>query len=223
VCEQCHRPLPSNVAVILREEDGTERPFGPNCARRLLGHPFGAIPNLTSAAILQLVKPKKSPPKKDPEATSVLRLPTRRTADQIRHEKASTYLLLRMKLLRTLPGVYYKPLEPPFQRFLEDDLTPADVDHVLNVEQHNLRNMPAFSLANLLTVYAFDRGISAALKLVPEDRRGFLLGMRRRLRDNLYLSESEVQGVAGWLVRIPNQPPLDANGFCWAWDDDEQD
>jgi hypothetical protein len=207
--------------VILRREDGTESPFGPTCAVKVLGKPVGPIPNLTTAAILSVEDKAGAATGTKKSVAGDLDGKVDRPIGQREDrdvERAATYLELRMGHLARCPGVFYRPLVEAYDLLRRGVvLNQVHVSHILRIEKFNEANKPQFSLRNLLAVYAFESGITAALVHVPGERRGFLLGMRRALRQNLSLSAAQAAAVSSWLKRIPNQPDLDPSGFSWAW------
>ena len=56
-CHVCPQPLKSNVAMILKDDNGKEYPFGPVCAKKAIGSANHAllkqIPDFTKAALPQ--------------------------------------------------------------------------------------------------------------------------------------------------------------------------
>lgn len=222
-CYACNVLLRSNIAVFIRHGQGTEHPYGPTCAERLVKESVHQIPDLTSVALPKKRGMKSGVPHEDAAVSTKSLAPRdklrRASPDEMATRTATSYLLLRMMALRDLPGVYYGPLVDLFERWQDSQLTVADVAHINNIEAKCRRERPKYSLPNLATVYAFDRALAAALDHVDLDRQDFLVAVRRNLRRNLFLSAKEVMGIARWLRKIPRQPELDPGAFVWAWKD----
>ncbi|WP_141400362.1 hypothetical protein [Magnetospirillum sp. 15-1] len=206
---KCGHTLKSNVATILCDEHGTEYPFGPTCARNHLDEDGAAqlrrIPDFTKAA-----------PGQDREGGK--RVDGEHSGGGVRDDEAAkfkrivTYMLLRQERLAHIPGAQLDVLGQYHAAYLEEGALSDDaVRHIGNIEKKTAGGRYGYN--NLQTVYAFDRCIERAIRGIPEDRRSFVGDILRYLRDNLYLTQKQIDGLDKWLKRIDGYLPLDPSGF----------
>ena len=131
-----------------------------------------------------------------------------------RIRRAISYLLLRQARLAHIPRAGYQEFVQYAEAYQEPHALPdAAVDHILNVERRQARSQYGFD--NLQAVYAYDQHIERALSR-PGDG-AFLRNVQRKLRNRLYLTQAQAQGVENWLKNIPGYRPLSPQGFAWAW------
>lgn len=205
----CGHKLRSNVATILRDENGKEYPFGKTCARKQLDaagiEQLRRSPDFTKAAPGQ---EREGGPRNPGDRTGG----EARDDETVKFRRAVTYLLLRQDRLAHVPGAHYDVLEQYHTAYLaERTFSEAAIRHITNIERKAASGKYGFD--NLQAVYAFDQCIGRAIHEVPEDRRGFLTDIQQYLRDNLYLTQGQVNGLDQWLRRIDGYLPLDSSKF----------
>lgn len=187
--------IPSGHAYILRDAAGQEYPFGPDCARAVIGDPASllGIPDYTArdAALQQGGG--------DPAG---LAMPSRRNARSAADEApvraaAIRYLVLRMDkvggLPRIQPSVRYAALEDLHAAFVHSgQLTLAQARRILAIEASPATPVK-LKTTNLLDVYTahvqLERQLRAAAR--PEQVR-FLRGLMDWLARHLALTPAQV-------------------------------
>lgn len=193
-----HR-LAAGHAYILRDSDGNERPFGPVCARALLGSSAGlvAVPDFTArdgaleGAGAEEIEGKQIGGGRGRRDESI--------AAQ-RLAAATRYLLLRMEKVagipRIQPTVRYAALEPIHADYRRHGtLSPQQVQRVLAIERSPatpavLRAMP---LLDVYTAYVqLQRALLGADRL---DRQRFLRGLIDWLARHLMLTRAQIDAA----------------------------
>lgn len=204
----------SNVAVILCDNQGWEYPLGPTCVRKVLNEEGLAklkiIPNFTQAAPGEEREGRNN----GGGTRNVGGNPCDRETARLR--RVLTYLLLRQERLAHIPGATYGPLAAYANDYRQSrQLSENALKHILNIERKCADGK--YSLGNLQTVYAYDRCLDRVLEATPASKQGWLRDVQVSLRQKLYLSQKQAQGVENWFNNIPGHQPLNPTGFAWAW------
>ncbi len=154
-CHACPQPLKSNVATILKDENGKEYPFGPVCAKKaidLANHALlKQIPDFTKATLTQEtgVSSSQSHGGKNRNQNP----PMDNTGQEL--TRAITYLLLRQRKLSHISVASYKPFSDYVDTFDNLGTLPQNaVTHIINLEKNQSTNKYGFN--NLQAVYAYD-------------------------------------------------------------------
>ena len=212
-CHECSQPLKSNVATILKDENGKEHPFGPACAENLVGsvnHSFlKQIPDFTKATLSQEAgahSSKKCGNKNHSQRAFLSK------ADMALM-RSITYLLLRQRKLSHIPKVSYEQFSDYANVYKDTGTLPQNaVAHINNLEKKQSGDKYGFN--NLQAVYAYDCCIIRAItKITNVNGQEFLENIQDFLRRNLYLTQGQVQAVENWLQYIPQHRPLNSRGF----------
>lgn len=188
-----HR-LVAGHAYILRDVDGNERPFGPICARALLGASAGlaGVPDFTARDTASADA--------GPEAA----VSGRRTGDEAvaaqRLAAATRYLLLRMEKVASIPRIQptvrYAALEPIYADYRrQGTLSPQQVRRVLAIERSPATPaaLKAMPLLDVYTAYVqLQRALLGADRL---DRQRFLRGLIDWLARHLMLTRAQIEAA----------------------------
>jgi hypothetical protein len=183
--------IPSGHAYILQDADGHEYPFGPDCARALVGDParLTGIPDYTvrDAGI---------------GVATALRPPPRRVRNAARDEAllcatAIRYLVLRMDkvggLPRIQPSVRFAPLEDIHAEFARTgQLSLAHARRILAIEASPATPIK-LKTTNLLDVYTARIQLEQRLRASVRPEQGrFLRGLMDWLARHLALTPAQV-------------------------------
>ncbi|WP_448192328.1 hypothetical protein [Azospirillum sp. sgz301742] len=210
----CSHPLTSNVAIILRDEEGRELPFGPTCAKNALDEEgqrqLRLIPDFTKAA------PGERKPGTGRGGGGNSGGSTQVDLEEQRYCRAVTYLLLRQERLIHVPSAGYKPFVEYLAHFRQTgELAGPMIDHILNVAAS--QDGTKYGFGNLQALYAYDCCIKRTLRSVRPERQKTLLDLREKLHKWLHFTQPQAQAVENWFNKIPGHQPLDPSGFSWAW------
>lgn len=191
-----HHGFPEGHAYILRDPDGHEYPFGPECARAALAEPAGLeqIPDYTERDAVPRLPGFEDLP------TTRRRKPTAAEQELARRNAATRYVILRMEKVaavpRVQPTVRFPALEPLYQQIAQGGtLTGAQVQRVLAIERS--ATTPAkLRMLNLLDVYTahvkLERLIAASNNV--ENIR-FLRSLHDWLARHLVLSTAQLDAA----------------------------
>lgn len=186
--------IPSGHAYILRDADGHEHPFGPDCARAVVGDParLTGIPDYTA-------RDAAGEPGAASRATA---MPSRRAPGSPAEEAALRaaairYLVLRMDkvggLPRIQPSVRFSPLEELHAAFARTgQLTLAQARRILAIEASPATPVK-LKTTNLLDVYTAHVQLERQLRASPRPEHArFVRGLMDWLARHLALTPGQV-------------------------------
>lgn len=182
----------SNVTVILCDNQGREYPFGSTCIRKILNEEglakLKVTPNFTQAA------PGEEREGRNNGGAMINESGNPRDREAACLRRVLTYLLLRQERLAHIPGATYDPLSAYANDYRQScQLSENALKHILNIERKCADGK--YSLGNLQTVYAYDCCLDRVLEATPTSKQGWLRDVQVSLRQELYLSQKQAQGV----------------------------
>jgi hypothetical protein len=201
LCHRCatngrSRILSSGTAFFLKHDDGTEHPYGPNCAGQALGDAerLKGVPDFTARDSVEGIGEELRGAANGRDRV-VLRDPALRDI-----ANAKRYLLLRMEKVANIPGinptVRYQPLQKIYREYvITGVLGLADVTHILAIENNVLTPL-LLKTNNLLDVYTAETKLTRRIKNCSNvNDIKFLESVRSWLRTKLYLSAKQINAA----------------------------
>lgn len=206
-CAFCSRQLSSRVAYVLRDEKGGEWLSGPTClsTHAKIDKSKETYPNFAKACKGEIGDHKDGKPAPQRAAS---------TKSKAEGSLEIEYLVLRFRLLGSLPGMKIKSLDDAYQRYIRTgQITDDDQLHIARLIAKVSKERPEYSPKNLTACYAYSHWIKVALEDLPVEKQGFLRQILFTLTKNLYLSPAQAAAVNKWFVKIEGAPVLDSEAF----------
>ncbi len=213
-CNWCTNKLRSGKVRVLQDANGREVQAGPTCARKNASNPNERVPDLTKAT-LELegdeppVGPSSVTPPRGAGAKGTGRLSVERQ-EQIRRDRAESYLLLRVEKLVGYKDVLLPRLEVLYQRYLNKALTDDDYNYLDNLMAKTKADRLKLSLRNLQATYACHYWIE---RFLEQDPKPFIQSLQAQLKDRLYLTPAQVGKLNECLSEQKRPLEIDPEAF----------
>lgn len=199
-CAKGHR-LSSGTAYYMESDDGVIYYGGKQCAEKHGSNDLKDVPDLTKSLVSlgtgQQVGGGNGSGASEEQKKSV----------------AIAYILLREELLVDFSignrSLSYTNLNEYYNYYnAHNDLTEAQVNHILNIESYSSNKIDRnLSLKNLSTCHAYkfilDRTEEYLSEEESEDGVKFVRSLRQYLLNHCYLKPKQVQGLRSWVQYLP--------------------
>lgn len=186
--------ITSGKAYVVVNEQGVEAFCGPQCAKNpnYVKNPDEKVPDLTKGCLDIDIKDQNAstctnPNNKKPASTN---------KQELNHNKAIAYLLLRVQKLSHYPQIRYAKLDDIYNRYISNQIADNDIIFLLKLIESP--NYPEYSYKNLQAIYACDFWINQFLRENTDKNTTFIESIKKYLFDKLALTPSQIEGLNSW-------------------------
>lgn len=180
---------------VVVNNEGIEAFCGPQCAKnpKYVINPNEKVPDLTKGCLEVDIKEQTPSTHITPNNNRLL---SQINNQELNHNKAIAYLLLRVEKLSHYHQMKYKKLDDIYSKYLSNKLTNADITFLLKLVDSP--DYPEYSYQNLQAIYACDFWINQFLKQNTNKDTSFVKKIKNYLHKKLALTTPQIIGLNSW-------------------------
>lgn len=217
-CIFCNRALRSGRLIVLKGEVGSEAYAGAACAKKHVGAPTEPLLDLSKIALRMVVKEiaLREPGGDDPSAKAASKAESKLIPPQL--DEATQYIRLRVEHMEKFAGNTTDRLRQfHTQLHSAEGLGESERLYVVRLLAKSKANNTTYSLRNVERCIGAAYWLRIAIEHTKIDRRDFLEGMLRSLREHWRLSAKQIDAINRWgegvRQAVSDFPVLDASAF----------